>query len=296
MKPRIPLLLLSMGSIRSVGRRLDFIGKPLAKLQPDFGNVLRKVGVTVDPEYYMAGAMVSAFLYGLISFALTSVLLSINPDFEEPLRISLAVGIMFWLVFFMLHIIYPKIVLKKVAAKESRELLFALREILMDVQSGVPLFDSMKNVSSAGYGYVSSDFGQVVKEIEAGLSEREALRTLALKTESEYLKRAVWQMVNALESGTSIGIALPSIVDSLETYLYREIKNYSANLNFLMLIYMMSAAVIPSLGITFLVLLSAFSDFGITLETVGMLVGFSVFMQVILIGYMSSTRPEIFGG
>jgi len=143
---------------------------------------------------------------------------------------------------------------------------------------------------------VSSDFGNVVKEIEAGSSEREALRDLALKTESEYLKRAVWQMVNALESGTSIGTALPSIVDSLENYLYREIKNYSANLNFLMLIYMMSAAVIPSLGITFLVLLSAFSDFGITLETVGMLVGISVVMQVILIGYMSSTRPEIFGG
>jgi hypothetical protein len=45
-----------------------------------------------------------------------------------------------------------------------------------------------------------------------------------------------------------------------------------------------------------LVLLSAFSGLGVTIETLGLLVGSSAAMQVIMIGYMSSTRPEIFGG
>jgi hypothetical protein len=78
--------------------------------------------------------------------------------------------------------------------------------------------------------------------------------------------------------------------------MYQDIKNYSSNLNFLMLLYMIVATVVPSLGITFLVLLSAFSGFGVSFTTLLMLLGFSVVVQAIMIGYMSSTRPEIFGG
>jgi hypothetical protein len=103
-------------------------------------------------------------------------------------------------------------------------------------------------------------------------------------------------MVNALESGARMGDALTSIVQLVENYLYRDIKNYSANLNFLMLIYMLGAVVMPSLGITFLVLLSAFSGLGVSIETIAMLLFGSAMLQVVMIGYMASTRPEIFGG
>jgi hypothetical protein len=103
-------------------------------------------------------------------------------------------------------------------------------------------------------------------------------------------------MVNALESGSSLGGAIGGIVKSVEEYIYREIKNYSANLNFLMLIYMFAAAVLPSMGVTFLVLLSAFSDLGVSVQTVSMLVITSAAIQLAMIGYMSTTRPEIFGG
>jgi hypothetical protein len=103
-------------------------------------------------------------------------------------------------------------------------------------------------------------------------------------------------MVNALETGASMSSALPGIVEALESFLFREIKNYSSNLNFILLIYMLVAAVVPSLGITFLVLLSAFSELGVDMKTVLSLVVGSGIMQIAMIGYMSSTRPEIFGG
>ena len=164
------------------------------------------------------------------------------------------------------------------------------------IEGGVPLYDSIKNVSLGDYGYVSIDLGGVVKQIERGVPDRVALRELALRTESEYMKRALWQIVNALESGASLSGALSAIVQSIENYMYHDIKNYSSNLNFLMLLYMLAATVVPSLGITFLVLLSAFSGLGVTFATLLMLLAGSVLIQVIMIGYMSSTRPEIFGG
>jgi flagellar protein FlaJ len=258
--------------------------------------VLQKIGIDIGPQAYMVGSLLSSFLYGIIFFLISLIAISTRNGMDAALRPSLGIGIAMWFVFFMLHAIYPGIILKKIAAKESKDLLFALREIMMDVESGVPLFESMKNVGSADYGYVSRDFEWAMKQVEAGVPETESLKRLALKTDSEYMKRAVWQMVNALESGARMESALAGIVESLEGYIYRDIKNYSSNLNFLMLLYMLGAAVVPSLGITFLVLLSAFGGLGVTIETVGMLVGASVVIQLVMIGYMSITRPEVFGG
>ena len=291
---RIPVLLLSLRSTKKLGRRFKGLGSALIRVQPGLGEVLAKIRMDVEPEAYVVGSLFSAFFYGLIFFAVSMLALTMRG--VEPLYQSLGIGIAFWFLFFSLHLIYPAIIMKKIAAKESKDLVFALREIMMDVNSGVPLFDAMKNVASADYGYVSSDFEMVIKKIERGVSQLDALRSLALESESEYMKRALWQMVNALETGASMGSALPGIVTALENHLYREIKDYSSNLNFLMLIYMLGAAVAPSLGITFLVLLSAFSELGVTMETIAILIGASALLQVFLIGYMSSTRPEVFGG
>jgi len=296
MPERVPVMLLSLNAMRGAGRRLKIVGKAIANLFPKLGPTLKKIGLDVEPEAYAASSLISSFFYGLIFFVMILGVVLYRGTIEEPYNIALASGIGMWAVMFMLHILYPGIILKKIAAKESKDLLFALREIMIDVNSGVSLFWAVKNAAGAGYRYVSQDFQWVVEQIESGTPEREALRNLALKTESEYMKRAVWQVVNALESGAALGDALSGIVETVEEYIYRDIRNYSANLNFLILIYMFAAAVVPSLGITFLVLLSAFSDFGVTIEAVMMLVAISVVIQIIMIGYMGATRPEIFGG
>lgn len=242
------------------------------------------------------GSLISSFIYGLLIFAVALAATWFRGTVEQPLLLSVGMGLGMWLLFFLLHMIYPSILLKKIAIKESKDLLFALREIMMGVKSGVPLFSAIRNVGNADYGYISQDFRWVTEQIEGGVPEREALKTLAIKTESEYLKRAVWQIVNALESGSAMGSALTGIVESAEGYIYRDIKNYSSNLNFLILIYMLVAVVVPSLGVTFLVLLSAFGNIGVSVGSVLALIGISALAQIAMIGYMSATRPEVFGG
>jgi flagellar protein FlaJ len=292
---KIPILLFSIKTVNRLGRRFRGFGRWMAKMNPKLSETLRKIGLDIEPSAFMVGSFFSSLTYGVMIFLIGTLALLAKGDTEQ-LILPVLMGIVFWIMFFFLHMMYPSIIMKKIAAKESKDMLFALREIMMSVNSGVPLFDAMKNVASANYGYVSRDFQAVVTKIERGVPQREALRALALKSESEHLKRAVWQMVNALETGASMSSALPGIVDALESFLFREIKNYSSNLNFLLLIYMLVAAVVPSLGITFLVLLSAFSELGVDMATVLTLVVGSGVMQIAMIGYMSSTRPEIFGG
>lgn len=295
MPEKIPVMLLSQGNMERIGRRLRPLGKAALSLQPRLKIILPKIGYELEPEAYCGASLLSSFFYGLVLFAISFVATSLRGT-AEPLMLSLVVGIGAWLVFLVLHLVYPGIVLSKMATRESKDLLFALREIIMGVDSGVPLFDSIRNVADAEYGYVSAAFTGVVRDIESGIPEVDALRMLALRTESEYLKRTLWQMVNALESGASMESALLSMVESIEGYTYRDIKNYSSNLNFLLLIYMLVASVVPSLGITLMVLLSAFSGLGVDVTTLALLVGSSALVQTILIGYMGSTRPELFGG
>lgn len=294
-KARIPVLLLPLKTVRKLGRRLRGLGRLLAKMQPQLGATLSRIEIEVEPEEYAAGSFISSFIYALLFFVL-AVALMMGRGADDPFLPSIGVGIGIWAVFFLLHMVYPTIILKKIAIKESRDLLFALREIMMSVKSGVPLFSAVRNVGNADYGYISQDFLWVTQQIEGGMPEREAMKNLAIKTESEYLKRALWQMVNALESGAAMGDAVTGIVESAEEYIYRDIKNYSSNLNFLILMYMLVAVVVPSLGVTFMVLLSAFGDLGVSVASVLTLLLLSALVQLAMIGYMSTTRPEIFGG
>ncbi|MFH1521029.1 MAG: type II secretion system F family protein [Candidatus Micrarchaeota archaeon] len=294
--PRIPFLLISFKLMRRMGRRLSGVGKVLITLQPGLKTTLSKLGYTFSAETYVVGSLFSAGLYGLFFSLLTIGMFLLKQDVEDPTLMAMAAGFGISMLFFLLHLIYPRIMLKKIAAMENKDLLSALREIIMDVDSGIPLFDSMKNVATSDYRYISIAFDGVIREIETGTSEVDALRHLALRTESEYTKRTVWQMVNALESGASMKNALSGLANALEAANYREIRDYSTNLNFMLLMYMLVAAVVPSLGVTFMVLLSAFGGLGVDVSTVGLLVGGSALLQIIMIGYMSSTRPELFGG
>lgn len=296
MPDRVPVLLLPASVVRKLGRRTFPPVMLLLPLFPSLKGTLQKIRFECEVDSFVAASLFSSFIYGFILFLISFILLSSRPTEMDTTGFSIVLGVIFWLMFFALHIVYPDIIVKKIAAKENKDLLYALREMIIDIDGGVPLFDSMKNISAAGYGYISIDFEWVVRQVESGVPEREALKQLALKTESEFLKRAAWQMVNALESGAKMSDALEGIALAVENYLLREIKNYSSNLNFLLLIYMLVGVVAPSLGITFMILLSAFSGLGVTMESVMVLIVCTSIFQVIMIGYMASTRPDLFGG
>ena len=295
-KETVPFMLVPDKFISGLGRRGSRIGMLLLPAFPSLRATLLKVRMDVEPDSFLTASLASSLIYGLFFSIVGYAALTLRPQGGDPFAFSLALGFAMTIMFFMLHAIYPSIVMKKIAVKENKDLLFALREIIIDVDGGVPLFDSLKNVSRSGYGYVSKDFESVVNQIESGVPERIALKELAIKTESEYLKRAAWQMVNALESGSRMSDALESIALAVESYLFGEIKNYSSNLNFLLLLYMLCGVVAPSLGITFMILLSAFSGLGVTMQSVLMLIGATSMLQVIMIGYMAATRPGLFGG
>jgi pilus assembly protein TadC len=133
---------------------------------------------------------------------------------------------------------------------------------------------------------------KVVNEINTGKSEAEALEKITRETPSLFFRRVMWQMINALKSGADIGLVMKEIVDNMAMEQRVAIKKYGATLNPLALMYMLFAVIFPTLGITFLLVLSSFTGAKFNLELVLMgILGVILLFQFMFIGLIKSRRP-----
>ncbi|VVB98488.1 Type II secretion system (T2SS), protein F [uncultured archaeon] len=291
---RIPLMLFSIESAASIGNRLQGLGKYVTALHPGIKYDLRALGLSIEPAAYAAAAFLSALVWGALFGFLGYGLLYLR-EFEGPLMAyGLLVGLTFFLLALLLHLFYPGILARQIASSMDRDLVFALQDLMIQVGSGISLYDAMANIAQSNYGYVSKEFEITVKQISAGASEGDALEAMVFRTESEAFRKLLWQLITALQSGASVKPALASVIETLLNEQHRAIRNYSTSLNFLILIYMLFAVVAPSIGITLLTILAGFSGIGITESTLLMLVGAAFIGQVIMIGFMNRSRPKVY--
>ncbi len=288
-----PLVFVSLESGQKIADRFRGIISKVLALFPSLKYNLRTLGI-MEVEAYVAASLASSLLLALMFGGVAFAALQQTGKTDTALRYSLVSAIAIFTTFFIFNIFYPGIRTKTVAGKIDRDLMFALKDMLMQVESGIPLYEAMVNISRSSYGLVSSEFGLVVKEISGGTPETVALQRTALKTKSEFFRKALWQLISSMEKGARLGPALRSVIETMENYTYKSIKDYSGTLNFVVLIYMLTAAAIPSLGITFFIVLSAFGGMGVDERTIAMIVGSSLVAQMVLIGFVNSGRPAVY--
>jgi flagellar protein FlaJ len=291
---RVKFMVFSVEEAKNFNKRILFIGSFLKKIFVGTKYDLKKAELDIQAEEYLTAAFLSAIVYGIAFFALTSVLVFLrDSSIGNAYPVNVIIGIIFFVLFFFLHLIYPSVISKKIAFGINENLIFALKSILIQVKSGIPLFASMKNISKADYGLVSKEFETTVKEIVSGIPEAKALERMALRTKSEYLKKGAWQLVSSIKSGASVTGAIQTTVDTLTANQLRAIKNYSAELNLWILMYLLLAAAIPTLGITFLIILSALGGSDITEHHVIFIIFFAFVVQLVLIGFVKNRKPKV---
>ncbi len=276
-----------------INRRFIGIGNLLVRLYPVLKYDLRSGGIDADAGAYAVAALISAIIWGAVMSGFAYFMLSAR-GVSNIYALSLAPGLLIAVIILLFQLIYPRIMARTVAERVDRELIFALKDMYVQINSGISLFDAMCNISKSDYGNVSEEFELAVREITAGESEENALEKLALKTKSDYFKKALWQLITAMRSGSSTAGALRSVIDVLISYQHRVIKNYASELNFWILMFMLIAATIPTLGITLSVILSTFGKSGITELLFAEFVLASFVVQAVMIGFLKSRRPEVY--
>jgi len=295
MQQRIGLLFIPPSLVRQLGARFKGVGIKVSTMFPGLPYDLSNAQIEVSAMHYGVGAVFSALFFAVfISFFLGFI--TIIGGFEFPLNIIIPY-LAFMVVFmglFVLHMYYPKMLSKSIATKIDRGLLFACRDMLIQVSSGIPLYKSIQNVAEGQYGQVSIEFRNVIAEARSGTSLTTALENMAVRNQSIYLKKMSWQLVTAIRSGASLTKSLKGIIKLLVDYQMRLIKAYDSELNVIVLLYLLTAAVLPTVGTTVLVIFSVFGVLGISPEVYAGLIGVGIFAQIMIISYVHVRRPRMY--
>jgi len=289
------LMLYSIENAKKLSERYLFIGRFLSKIIFSLKYDLQKAEIDIDVERYCLASLISAGLYGLMFVFVGMAFGTIITRSFGPLTVGImgVASLSAFVSTLFFHLIFPKLASFQLASMIDQDLLFALRTMLIQLSSGLSLFEAMKNISKSNYGQVSAEFSLAIRDINSGTSETSALEKLAFRTKSDVLKKTVWQIITTTKSGGSIVNALNSQVETLVVQQMDAIKSYSAELNLWTLVYLIIAAAMPSLGITFLVIASSIGGSGIGVEAVILIIVMSIAIQLAMILLIRAKVPKV---
>lgn len=292
MKFKIPFTLSSIDKLKK--KSSSYIKLFKHKKNSSFQDFLDNTDSGLTKEEYFAICL-KGLIYNLISaiviLTLVLYLLKINYFYLFAIGGSL----LFSLFILVNQLAYPKIYNGRKQKEIEKNLIPALEDMLVQLNSGIPLFSIMVNISSSNYGALSDEFKKAVKKINSGFPQMDVLEEIGDRNPSLYFRRALWQISNGMRAGSDIGIVIRESVKSLNEEQILQIQNYGNKLNPLIMFYMLITVIMPALAITFLTIITSLVNLPETLSMI-LFVGLGtlvIFIQIMFLGSIKSMRPSL---
>jgi len=292
MKFKIPFTFSSLDKLKKRSR--PFAKKLHHKKDSKLQKTLDNCNIRLTREEYLGIVMRSAVSISVPFFVIsTSILFVIGANLF--ILLGLIATLLFTGFTIFSQLLYPKVYSGRRERDIEKNLIPALEDILVQLQSGIPLFNILVNISASDYGELSIEFQKAVKRINAGYPQIEVIEELGERSSSIYFKRTLWQLSNSLRAGSDISIVVRDSIRSLGEEQLIQIQNYGNKLNPLIMFYMLISVIIPALSITFLTIIS--SMVGLPERTTTMLFislfFFVSIIQVMFLGMIRSVRPSL---
>lgn len=186
----------------------------------------------------------------------------------------------------------PKVYIRRREREINKEVLFAGRYLLVKLESGTPLFNALIDASKS-YGVAGKYFKEIVDDINIGTPIEESLENARKYNASKNFRLILWQIVTSLKTGAEVADSLRKTLNQITQEEIIEIKEYGKKLNSLVMFYMIIACVIPSLGVTMIVIVSSFMDLDIGMSHLFMILFFLAVIQFLFISLIKSARPMV---
>lgn len=292
----LPAIIITPEKALFFGRIFRRFSYPLRNLSPGLDSALLEGGINIPAiDYISAGVFVTVLLIlmlGGISALLAFIALEKGLLTLQFLGILVILVLVVPLIYLIYFVNYPKLQAQRRKAKIDEKVVFAIREMMIKVGSGVPIFNAMLDVSNGDYGTVSDEFKIAIEEIQSGLSQEESLNRLSRRIPSQSLRRAVDIIVNATKSGSDIHGTLLLINDMLVKKQQSDMRTYAAELTPMSLAYMLISVVLPSLGMSVFVILGSIAHFNV-LYIIYIIPPFLLVFEIFFMGMVGSRRPAI---
>ena len=256
---------------------------PMLKLK------LKQAGMDDKPEDFIRKTFISAF-YMTTGLVVTLFLVLAKLNVLKGI-VFLVVPVIF-IVMFLYMFKLPDLKISKKEKEVSREIVFAGRFIIIELESGVPLYNAMVNVAK-NFEIVGKYFKEITDKVDLGTSMEDALNEAVEFIPSDDLRKILWQIINSIRTGADIAKSLQSAMSQITRDQINEVNKYGKKLNPLAMFYMIIAVILPSLGITMMIILSSFIQFQLSLTILLALAGFLGFVQFMFIAMVKFSRPAV---
>ncbi|MCL4391614.1 MAG: type II secretion system F family protein [Candidatus Parvarchaeota archaeon] len=296
MEAKIPSIMISPEKALFFGKKVKRLAFNLRNIIPSLRQDLLQASMDVDYiDYIAAGIIVTLVLIGLMAgvsalillIAIKKNLLTIKIEAILPVLIIVVPA-----VYFLYFLNFPKLQATKRNKLIEEQVVFATREIMIKVGSGVPVFNALLDVANGEYGVVSEEFKLAIEEIESGVPQEVALDHLARRVPSQSLRRAIDIMLNAIKSGSDVAGTLSLINDMLIKKQQSDMKSYAGELTPMSMAYMLISVVVPSLGMSVFVILGSLAHFN-TVDIIYIIPPFLLIFQIFFMGMVGNRRPSI---
>ncbi|EEZ92988.1 MAG: type II secretion system protein [Candidatus Parvarchaeum acidiphilum ARMAN-4] len=296
METKIPSIMISPNKAVFFGKKFKKFAPNFKGMTPTLKQDLLQAAMDIDYlDYIAAGIVVALVLVGLmvgvsalvLLIAIKKNLLTIKIEAILPVLIFIVPGVYF---FYFLN--YPKLQAVKRTKLIEEQVVFATREIMIKVGSGVPVFNALLDVANGNYGVVSDEFKEAIEEIESGVPQEDALDHLARRVPSQSLRRTIDIMLNAIKSGSDVAGTLSLINDMLIKKQQSDMKSYAGELTPMSMAYMLISVVMPSLGMSVFIILGSLAHFN-TVAIIYIIPPFLLMFQIFFMGMVGNRRPSV---
>src|SRR3989344_2140181 len=290
----VPFSPVPVNALRKISRPLMGVGAVFARAFPYLELELEQAEAGIDIDEYGA-IMIFLFAFYFLFMAFIIFAIGIKMGAQNVPILSITAGMLIAFLVMMQLSIYPKMLVRKKVRDIERNLVFALRTVLIEIKSGVSLFDALVMIANGEYGALSTEFKKAVDKINTGTKEEDALQELAMNNPSLFFRRSLWQIVNGMKAGVDVSRVLAELVATMAKEQRLQINRYGSQLRLFSLMYMMLGVIIPSLGLTFLIILSSFPRINVTDILFWVLLAVILFGQIMFVGMIKSRRPNLLG-
>lgn len=259
-------------------------------MRKDLEPALADIGIKMTGQQWLALSKRRALIIGVMAGIAGTIALVMF--LSELAILGPLIGVVGYMMAYNMLANMPLSKAKSRGKEVEKDMLFAARDMIVSMRSGLPLFNAMMTVSS-GYGAASGEFKKIIDRVQLGEPIEQAIEEVSSKSESSTFKRIMLQASASLKVGADVVATIQEVISDVSQERVIELRRYGQRLNAIAMFYMLFGIIFPSMGLAVASIMSTFiSIFPVNNTTLIMAGVGIVFLQFVFLKMVTSARPS----
>ncbi len=256
-----------------------------------FKEVFKKAEPNGNMNKFISMTIVLSLISSILVAGLIAGILIFN---NKPVYYS---AIVFAVVFLLSNLMLRSIPLMKLNSKKAyleSDLLYSVRHLLLKLESGSALLNSLESVSQLKTKS-SSYFKQLLFDVSMGMPLEDAIEKAIEYSPSKAYSKLLIEIKTSLKTGADLQSTLKNTLEDITKEHLIHIQEYGKKLNPMSMFYMIIGAILPSLGTAMLIVASSMMNIEVNFGLLAFVLFLLLVLQIFFVISFRSLKPEVMG-